>query len=341
MPALFEVDRAELEELLPRALAGTGLLSGYERLGGGTYNTGALARLTDGREVVVKISPPSWAPGLSYEKGLLTTEADYFERAGALGAPVPRVLASGSAVFEGREHLVLSRIPGAPLYETPYREQGAERAAIRRELGAAVALAHRAPCRGFGYTGGRAHLSAGNWPDAFGAMMGALLEDAARYDVQLPVPATRVMALVAACRGSLAEVTRPVLAHFDLWDGNILVHEQPGQAPSLSGLIDAERALHGDPVLELPSLSVLDARAEDPGFVADDDFLSGYSQVAGPLPVDSALLERLALYRAYLYQIMLVEAVPRRLTGEDAEWRRTVCASMVSRHLGFVAARAR
>ncbi|MFK4263794.1 hypothetical protein [Streptomyces milbemycinicus] len=61
----------------------------------------------------------------------------------------------------------------------------------------------------------------------------------------------------------------------------------------------------GDPVADFVSLALL-------GNVEDDaDFLSGYAAVAGPPRFDGSVRLRLALYRASLYLIMLVEAVPR------------------------------
>ncbi len=57
--------------MIPEVLAEVGTIAAYARLEGGTYNAGVQARLQDGREVVVKISPPSTGPGLVYEVGLL------------------------------------------------------------------------------------------------------------------------------------------------------------------------------------------------------------------------------------------------------------------------------
>jgi hypothetical protein len=92
---------------------------------GGTYNTGVQVRLQDGRNLVVKISPPSTAPGLTYEAGLLPTEADYFRRALPLGVPVPEVLAAGTGVIPGRDHLVMSMLPGRPWWKIPQVPSGA------------------------------------------------------------------------------------------------------------------------------------------------------------------------------------------------------------------------
>jgi Ser/Thr protein kinase RdoA (MazF antagonist) len=128
----------------------------------------------------------------------------------------------------------------------------------------------------------RDQLRGETWPDAFGSLIGALLDDAAQFGADLPRRDEEIRHLVAAHRPALAEVEHPVLVHWDLWDGNILVSDD-GPAPVVAGIIDSERALHGDPVFEFPSLSVLSDRARDPSFLIDDDFLSGYVEVAGPM----------------------------------------------------------
>jgi len=186
----------------------------------------------------------------------------------------------------------------------------------------------------------REQLRGESWPDAFGRMMGALLDDAAQFGTNLPWPAEEIRGLVDAHRPALAEVERPVLVHFDLWDGNILVsHDRAG--PVVAGIIDSERALHGDPVFEFPSLSVFDERAKDYRFVVDDEFLSGYCEVAGPMLLTDALRARLALYRTYLYLVMLIEITPREMSGEQEQWRQTEGSAIVSQQMRYLEAQLR
>jgi hypothetical protein len=136
-------------------------------------------------------------------------------------------------------------------------------------------------------------------------MIGAVLADAERFAVPLPRPAGRIRELFAARSALLDEVTVPRLVHFDLWDGNILVAADDGARPRIGGIVDAERAFWGDPVADFVSLALF-------GDIEQDrDFLAGYRAAGGPAALDGAARERLALYRAYLYLIMWVEAVPR------------------------------
>jgi Ser/Thr protein kinase RdoA (MazF antagonist) len=171
-------------------------------------------------------------------------------------------------------------------------------------------------------------------------MMGALLDDAAFFGTNLPRPLEEIRELVDAHRPALAEVERPVLVHFDLWDGNVLITND-GSGPVIAGIIDSERALHGDPVYEFPSLSVFGDRVKDDRFVIDDDFLFGYCEVAGPLELTDALRTRLALYRTYLYLVMLIEVAPREIGGDQRHWRQTEGSAIISEQLRYLEAQLR
>lgn len=113
----------------------------------------------------------------------------------------------------------------------------------------------------------------------------------------------------------LDDVTRPALVHFDLWQGNLLVDGEPG-ARTIGGIIDGERMFWGDPAADFVSLALLGDVEKD------EDLLAGYASSAadGAVVFDSSLRLRLALYRCYLYLIMLVETVPRRSPAETREW---------------------
>src|ERR1700685_3594648 len=165
----FDVSDDDLRQYLSVVLADVGVIATYTRLDGGTYNTGVKVRLRDGRDVVVKISPPSTAPGLTYESHLLPTEADYYLRTRPRGVLVPEALAVGTDVFPGRDHLVMTLLPGLTWWGFDPTPSDADRASIRRQLGGAVARAHQVPCDGFGYMFGRKHLRGATWPDAFDA----------------------------------------------------------------------------------------------------------------------------------------------------------------------------
>jgi aminoglycoside phosphotransferase (APT) family kinase protein len=200
--------------------------------------------------------------------------------------PVPEVL------HHGDNWLVTTLLPGRPLTEVT------DGASVRTQLGAAVAALHTVTGPHFGYTGDRP--AAADWPTAFAAIIDGLRADAAAWDVPLPP----LDGLVARHERTLKLVTRPALVHFDLWDGNVLSADG-----RLTGLVDGERFLYGDPLIDLVSPALLRRIEDEP----DHPFLRGYRAT-----LDDAARTRLALYRVLLYVLMIAEG-PSRGIPVDGE----------------------
>jgi aminoglycoside phosphotransferase (APT) family kinase protein len=247
------------------------------------------ATLAGGRPVVVKVAPPAGVPMLGYERGLIPAEAEYYTlvRARAPGVPVPDVLAVSD------DWVITSLLAGRPL------SAGDDSPRARTELGAAVARVHGITGTRFGYTGDRP--SGDDWPTALAAIIDSLRADAAAWEVPLPP----LDGVVQRYHDVLSAVTRPALLHFDLWDGNVLVGPDGG----LTGLVDGERYLYGDPLLDLVSPALL-RRIED---LPDHPFLAGYR----PAPFDGPARIRLALYRIHLYVLMITEGPSRGIPVAD------------------------
>ncbi len=322
------VDDGERARLV---LAAAGLaperLSERQPLGGGTYNTVEELRLTDGTRLILKIPPPSTTPGLAYESELLGAEAEFCRAAGTVGVPAPRV--AGAALDEtaptGR-HLLLTHCPGGGWDGL----ESAQQAALRRELGGLVARLHEVTGPGFGYPSGTFGPLTADWRTAFTAIYDGVLADARRFRAWLPLPVDEVARTAKAAYDALDEVTVPRLVHFDLWQGNILVER--GESPRVGGLIDGERMFWGDPVADFVSLSLLgDIRQ-------DADFLTGYQEAGGSVEFTPSVRRRYALYRSYLYLIMLVEVVPRALDDEQVAWRREAVAPQLKAALAELCA---
>ncbi|MEV0174257.1 aminoglycoside phosphotransferase family protein [Streptomyces sp. NPDC050803] len=286
-----------------RILATAGLpperLARVRVLTGGTYNTVEELRLTDGSRYVLKVPPPPTVPGLRHERELLVSEAEFYRAAATVGVHAPRVVA-----FAERE-LLMTACPGDP-WDDSFTD--AEQEDLRTELGRQVARLHRVTGPGFGYPSGALGPLAPDWRTAVGGMLDAVLDDARHYGARLPRPADEVARTLRAAYPALDDVTVPRLVHFDLWPGNILVDRSTG-TPRIGGLIDGERMFWGDPVAEFVSLALLGDIEKDEGFLA------GYREAGGRVDFDTATRIRLALYRAYLYLIMITETVPR---GPDA-----------------------
>jgi aminoglycoside phosphotransferase (APT) family kinase protein len=88
-------------------------------------------------------------------------------------------------------------------------------------------------------------------------------------------------------REALSACERPVLCHNDLNEGNVFVAE-PGGSWEVTGIIDVEDAISGDPMVDLARIHHLAAGRDNRRWMA---FLTGY----GALPPEWA--DRFAVYR--------------------------------------------
>jgi len=303
---------------LGRLLTEAGLppATDFGELGGGTFNTVVRAATADG-DVVVKVPRTGAMSLMSYEHGITASEAQYYRLAADHGiTSVPQTLFYGQV--DGVEALLLSLCPGQPWPEVAERIGGDEHRALRRQVGGQLAALHAISGPGYGYP---ARPLAPTWREAFIGMMTTVLDDAVRFDVNLPREPSQVAAIVDRVSPVLDDVGSPALVHFDLWDGNILVDIDGGTPPRLGGLIDAERTFWGDPLAEIVSLRLFGDIEPDEGLLA------GYREAGGHLVLDQSARLRLTLYRLYLYLIMWVEWVPRRFDEGRLAWlRRTVLA---------------
>ncbi|MFI9173894.1 phosphotransferase family protein [Streptomyces lincolnensis] len=289
-------------------------------LTGGTYNTVEELLLTDGSRYVLKVAPDPSVPGMRHEKRLLVAEAEFYRAAAEAGVPAPRTLALGEEPAVA--HLLMTACPGEP-WDGSVTD--AERAPLRTELGRQTARLHRITGPGFGYPSGALGPLAPDWRAAFGVMIDAVLDDVRDYRARLPRPVEAVARTLRAGFPVLDEVTAPRLVHFDLWDGNILLDRPAGEEPRIGGLIDGERMFWGDPLADFVSLALLGDIEQDTAFLA------GYREAGGRADFDASARLRLALYRAYLYLIMLTEGVPRAFEADRWRWlEETVAPELVA-----------
>jgi aminoglycoside phosphotransferase (APT) family kinase protein len=281
-PTQRDLDVSEVTALVRTGLGPVEVRAAAELSGGG-FAAVWRVDLADARSVVLKVGPPPEARLLRYEKGMILAEAEYFRlvRSTVPGVPVPEVL------HHGDNWLVTTLLPGVPLTEVT------DGASVRAELGAAVAALHTVTGPRFGYTGDRP--AAADWPTAFAAIIDGLRADAADWDVPLPP----LDGLVARHERTLKLVTRPALVHFDLWDGNVLSADG-----RLTGLVDGERYLYGDPLIDLVSPALMRRIEDEP----DHPFLRGYGAT-----LDEAARTRLGLYRVFLYVLMIAEGPSRAI----------------------------
>lgn len=300
-------------------------------LGEGTANEVAAVELDGGERAIVKLSPAE-VEGLTYERELMHTEALALRILGRADVPQPEIVLATD--LDGRDALIMTELTGRPADST-------ETVPLARDvMGRTLARLHAAgrtpfhvepgddedaalsPSTGlddgnrFGYPF-RPELQAPTAGEAYRVLLDAVLADAARFEVDLPVDAARLLGLVDEALPAFGAVTEATLVHFDLWDGNLLIMPEHGaEAAQLTGVIDHERAHWADPTADLVSLALF---TDVPATIADDaELLRTYREESGrELLPDESAWTRARLWSLYLALVMVVEGVPR---GYEGDW---------------------
>ena len=343
------------DDQLAHLVSPLGEVAATVALDGGMFASTFRVDLTDGRRLVVKITSADTSRLLRYEHGILGTEEAVYRRvADRPDLLMPRVVHSdfSRAVLDG-DALVVTFLGGDVWSTLPPLDEAAT-ARVRHALGAFMARLHTVTGDAFGYPASASGLSAATWPGAFGLMVEALLADAETWGVELPGATLR--AAVARHHDALAGVTVPSLVHTDLWPGNLFLTPDASSTLRLSGVIDTERCLWGDPLYELagadqlglgpvPSAVVAGYRAagghlpvEEPWFAAagpgefrPDDGAPDASGAVGTVRPGASTLGagdvRLLLYRAYISAVLVTEVALRDYQGEWVQHYRDTAAA--------------
>ncbi|WP_157251387.1 non-ribosomal peptide synthetase [Nonomuraea typhae] len=234
---------------------------------------------TASRTVIFKLYPGMFTDRMRKEERV-------YSLLGRTGAVAPRVvLADDSKRALPQAYLVMTKIPGRPLSQVSASLDPAAIERIYRDMGRLLRAIHGVELTTFGPLDGLPELSNSRYLGGeFALKVTRFAEFGGDPDLHAALAAR-----VEAGRHLLARCTTPVLLHHDFHERNVMVEERAGRW-ELTGVIDVENALAGDPLMDLARTDYFAVR-DDP--VRRRALLEGY----GTLPADSA--ERLAFYRLY------------------------------------------
>ncbi len=308
--------QADIERVVRHAFGAVNIAD-LRELKDGYFNTAYHMTFSDSRQTVFKVGPPADADILAYEKNILRAEVDAMKLAATNPAiPVPRIQFDDfSRVHLPYDYYFMDFVAGDTWNKVRDNLTPQQNQRIITELGRITAQINAFERQTFGYFAHGRHFD--TWPKAFRWMCELLFADARRYDIALPLSETEFFQHFEAHRAVFEEVTRAQLVHWDLWAGNVFVvteHDTGDDTAHISGVVDFERVLWGDPLME-EYLS----HFKDIGV-----YNAGYAEVAGDgvafLSTKSQRLRRI-FYNVYLYLVMIVEDGPRQYTDKwTVQW---------------------
>ena len=275
----------------------------FTELGDGWFNTAYDIELDSGRSAILKIAPPPHIKVMRYEEDIMAVEVDAMQQVKArTSVPVPDIYTYNTSYdILGQEYYMMEKLKGVPYNYIQNTLPEEQRERIETCLGRYNRQINEILGDRFGLYAS-AHPRFDTWYEAFYHMVNMMLEDGAEFDVDITRPYDELLALIASLKGVLDGVAQPRLTHWDLWAGNVFV-----DGGRITGIIDFERALWGDPMMEV-------------FFYLDDSlyFINGYGEDALQ---DPGTRIRRRLYGLYMGLAMVIE-IPYRQYEEKGhkEW---------------------
>lgn len=310
---MYSFSKIPLTEDIARSIVGAHFgsqpgLRSFQELKEGYYNAAALLELDDGLKCVLKAAPPDSVHVLRYEKDIMRTEVGVMRLVRAqTEVPCPQVLYyDTSRRLLDADFFIMEFLEGIPFNRLRRDLAQPAQARVERGMGRLARQINRITGPAFGYFA-QPEQPGCTWRDCFANMLRDLLLDGWEAGVVLPLGYEELFHRLESHFDALDEVETPCLLHWDLWDGNIFVDPHTHK---ITGVIDYERALWGDPLMEV-IFSNLDPSSA---------YIQGYRTNLLATPNQR---RRRLLYNAYLYLIMVIECTYRKYETNDQEnWTR-------------------
>jgi len=254
------------------------------------------------RDMILRIAPP--------QEGMIFYERDMMAQEPGIHAllrrettvPVAEVYAyDDTHSLIDRSYMLMERLPGRALSDMPgVSARFYDRVLV--QIGEFLRQVHALTARQYGYLGEHRPLPpAPTWWGAFRAMWDALLDDVERAGGYAHGEGATMRRLLDAYRDAFDRDVPASLLHMDVWSQNILVDE----SGTVTGLVDFDRALWGDPEIEY---AVLDYCG-----ISEPAFWRGYGRERDTSP--AAQIRR----RFYLlYEVQKYIVIHRLRRGDPA-----------------------
>lgn len=278
----LELTKEELEKIVTQHFPSTQAYR-FQLLKGGLFNTTyKLDLLSEQESYVLRVGPINRQLLLPFETGLMAAEKYVYTLLKEVKVKCPEVLVcEDSNSWLKRSYMLTKYLLAKPLSDETIPEGAKEN--LYQQLGSSMRRFHEIKAPKFGRV---SKLLVGEADDSWGAYLLKEMTQALTYLTAANLltfqEEKEIKDIFVRNLPLLNEIKEPVLVHADLWEGNVLVSED---AKNLVAIIDADRAIFGDPEFEFAS-----------PWLQQKPFFAGY----GKIPVETPASK----IRKRLYQMV-------------------------------------
>lgn len=221
-------------------------ISSCTELTEGLCNVAYLITFQDGEKKILKIAAADNHGYMTNEINMMTAEVSAMKLLqNKLSAKVAKVdLHDNSKTLCSGEYFFMEYLEGENYFHLKESLSEKEQQNLDLQIGRIVREFTDIKGSFFGLLGDTIHRFHSLY-ELIHYMLSNVIRDADRKAVNYFIDGSELLTLLERDRTIFNQVTTPGLVHYDLWEGNIFVKDM-----QVSGLIDWERALWGDPLME-------------------------------------------------------------------------------------------
>ncbi len=264
-------------------------IESIEELTEGFFNVAYNITQKDGSEVILKIAPKSDVDIMTFEINIMFSEVESMKMvARDTSVPIAEILYyDNSHTICDSDYFFMRKLKGKSFYSCMDTMTQEQKDKVSHQVGVYTKSLNQIKGRSFGYYG-QPNRQGDNWFVIFRSMLQDTYQDAERKNIDIAVPMEQLLPLLDRDRDVFEQVKEPCFVHWDIWAGNVFIHED-----KITGIIDFERCLWGDPLMEV-------------GFRTcwyDKAFIEGY----GFTELSPDQLTRAEWYDIYLFLLFCLE----------------------------------
>ena len=274
-----------------------------QELSEGFFNVAYHITMVDHTEVILKIAPSAEMDIMTHEINIMYSEVDCMKKvAKETAIPVAEILYyDNSHTICDSDYMFMKKLKGRSFHSCMDAMSEEQKEQIFRKMGEYTAVINCIKGSKFGYYG-QPDKQGDQWFYVFRDMIKDTYYDAGRKNIEIKVPRDKLLYLLDQDRERFEQVKEPKLVHWDIWAGNVFVCDN-----EITGLIDFERCLWGDELLEVGFRTCWYGKA----------FFDGY----GLDKLNKDQLRRAMWYDIYLFLISCLECDYRCYDDKGAyEW---------------------
>ncbi|MCB9135164.1 MAG: phosphotransferase [Anaerolineales bacterium] len=291
---LAKLTKDEIVQMCQRGFGREVKVGAIQEMGGGTFNETYLVKLGGRNKAILRVAPQP-RPDLFWDDVvLMRREHAMFPYFASLSPLIPKILLTDfTHQLIDRDYMFQSVLPGERWSEIEHELTPDENLSLWRQCGEIVQRMHATSGEWFGYPFPGFHAQ---WSDVVLERFSRISQSMEAHELKLPT-FDAIFKFIRNQSHIFDEIVRPSLLHGNLWTFNFLV-ERGEDGPTITGVLDMERAWWGDPRADW-IMFLLALRRENPQWEARiATFEAGYGDNEEISPAPSHALLRRQIYKA-------------------------------------------